>query len=206
MQFLVNDDNFWENVIFSDEKVFQSSHNGKVKVFRPPQSRFNETYTKKDNSSGRFSVNVWAWISSRGPGVCWKIDGRLNGQAYAEILENVFLPSANLLFENNDFIFQQDNCPVHRCRIVQNCLFENEVNCLPWCSRSPDLNPIENIWGFITQKMYRENFRPQNPDELWDKIQESWELLTVEYTRNLIRSMPTRLNLVLDVNGAAIKY
>ncbi|KAL1490167.1 hypothetical protein ABEB36_012906 [Hypothenemus hampei] len=79
MQYLIFDQNFWENVIFTDEKVFQSSRNGKIRVFRPPKSRFNETYTKQDNRCGRFSVNVWAWISSWGPGLCWRIDGRLNG-------------------------------------------------------------------------------------------------------------------------------
>ncbi|KAL1490168.1 hypothetical protein ABEB36_012906 [Hypothenemus hampei] len=33
MQYLIFDQNFWENVIFTDEKVFQSSRNGKIRDF-----------------------------------------------------------------------------------------------------------------------------------------------------------------------------
>src|SRR3978361_1509899 len=32
LQYLVEEDNFWENVIFTDEKVFQSCYNGRIRV------------------------------------------------------------------------------------------------------------------------------------------------------------------------------
>lgn len=206
MQYLPENDCFWQNVIFSDEKTFQSTYNGRIRVYRPPNSRYDEKYTQKKQTSGRFSVNVWAWISVHGAGVCWNIGGTLNSNIYLQILENVFLPSAAIFFERNNFIFQQDNCPVHTARNVGNWFRENNVTCLPWCSRSPDLNPIENVWGLMVKEMYKINFKPQNEIELFDKIEEIWEGLTPDYTRSIILSMPRRLRLVLESNGAAIKY
>lgn len=206
LEHLGENEDFWENVIFSDEKTFQSYHNGRIRVFRPPSSRYHEKYTQKIKNEGRFSVNVWAWISARGPGVCWNIGGSLNTNRYLNILENVLLPSAANVFEQNNFIFQQDNCPVHTARVVQEWFTENNITCLPWCSRSPDLNPIENVWGLMVKKMYSVNFRPQNENELWEKIENTWADLTAEYTRNLVLSMPRRLQDVLDFNGEAIKY
>ncbi|KAK4327926.1 hypothetical protein Pmani_001617 [Petrolisthes manimaculis] len=48
-------------------------------------------------------------------------------------------------------IFMQDNCPVHKARVVQ-CWFEErmeQIEFLPWPALSPDLNPIENVWAQI---------------------------------------------------------
>ncbi|KAJ8961345.1 hypothetical protein NQ318_014588 [Aromia moschata] len=84
---------FWNNVMFSDEKTFQSSKNERLHVYRSRNTRFEENYTLSTTNSGRFSVNVWAWISVHDPGVCWQIDGRLTSVHYTNILENVMLPS-----------------------------------------------------------------------------------------------------------------
>lgn len=100
-QFVGMADDFWENVIFSDEKVFQSCHNGTVRVYRPRNCRYEESYLNPTVRSGRFSVNVWGWISCQGPGVCWRIEERLTGVHYASILENVMLPSISQLYPDN---------------------------------------------------------------------------------------------------------
>lgn len=196
---------FWSNVIFSDEKVFQSYHNGRVRVYRPQNSRYSQRYIKEIKKSGRFSVNMWAWISVHGPGVCWLINERFTGGVYRTVLENIMLPSVTQLFPEN-FIFQHDNCPVHTSRIVLQCLEDNGIQTLPWPANSPDLNPIENVWAIIVKKLYQVNVRIQNAEQLTEQIQNIWEEIDPEYTRNLINSMPRRLQCVIDANGGATKY
>jgi hypothetical protein len=61
-------ENFWDNV-FSDGETFQSCNNGKVRVYRPQRMLYDPQFTRKTQNSGRFSVNAWGWISSRGPGI-----------------------------------------------------------------------------------------------------------------------------------------
>lgn len=107
------DQEFWENVIFSDEKVFQSSNNGKLRVYRPRGHRFNEEYIQPTDNSGRFSVHVWCWISARGTGNLHIIDGRLNAAGYVRILQDVMLPSVQERFGDN-FIFQQVTIYYHQ--------------------------------------------------------------------------------------------
>lgn len=104
-EFLNRGHEFWNNVIFSDEKTFQSCNSGRLRVYRPRNTRFEERYTLPNANSGRFSVNVWGWISVEGPGVCWQIDGRLTGENYVNILDNVMLPSVQQFFPDN-FVFQ----------------------------------------------------------------------------------------------------
>jgi transposase len=59
LEHLTKDNAFWSRVVFSDEKVFQSEHNGRVRVYRPRNSRYDERYVEPTERSGRFSVNVW---------------------------------------------------------------------------------------------------------------------------------------------------
>ncbi|CAH1374589.1 unnamed protein product, partial [Tenebrio molitor] len=51
---------------------------------------------------------------------CWRIrvDGRFAAVHYRDILENIILPSVQEIFANN-FVFQQDNSPVHTAMIVR---------------------------------------------------------------------------------------
>lgn len=201
----LNENNLWERVIFSDEKSFQSCNNGKIRVYRPVNTRYDERYTHKTNQSGRFSINVWGWISARGPGVLQIVQGRLTAAVYRDILHRVMIPSVGVVYGEN-YIFQHDNAPIHKARIVQEFIREHNVHVLPWSSRSPDLNPIENIWGEMTKYMYRHDFRPRSQEELRQKIFEAWDEITPELTRHLVLSMPRRVQAVIDSNGAMTKY
>jgi hypothetical protein len=64
LEYMLRGNDFWENVIFSDKKVFQSASNGRMRVYRPRNQRYNPKYVHKNDNSGRFSVNMWAWVSA----------------------------------------------------------------------------------------------------------------------------------------------
>ncbi len=68
------------------------------------------------------------------------------------------------LFKDADFIFQQDLAPAHTAKSTKSWLNDHGVGVLDWPANSPDLNPIENLWGIVKRKM--RNKRPQNADEL----------------------------------------
>ncbi len=70
------------------------------------------------------------------------------------------LPSADQLFKDADFIFQQDLAPAHTAKSTKSWLNDHGVSVLDWPANSPDLNPIENIWGIVKRKM--RNKRPKN--------------------------------------------
>ncbi len=62
------------------------------------------------------------------------------------------------------------------------------VTVLDWPANSPDLNPIENLWGIVKRKM--RDIRPNNADELKDAIKATWASVTPEQCHRLISSMP----------------
>jgi hypothetical protein len=54
--------------------------------------------------------------------------------------------------------------------------------------------------------MYENDFRPNTVEELQQKIVDTWQQITPAYTRDLVSSMPRRLQMVIDSNGAMTKY
>ena len=51
-------------------------------------------------------------------------------------------------------IFQQDNTVIHKASITKKYLLEQKIRLLDHPASSPDLNPIEHLWGQIVEKIY----------------------------------------------------
>ncbi len=75
---------------------------------------------------------------------------------------------------------------------------------LDWPVHSPDLNPIENIWGIVKRKM--RNTRPKNADELKATVKETWASIPPQQCHKLITSMPRQIEVVIKAKGAPTKY
>ncbi len=73
------------------------------------------------------------------------------------------LPSADQLFKDADFIFQQNMAPAHTAKSTKSWLNEHGVGVLDWPANSPDLN-IENLWDIVKRNI--RNKRPKDADEL----------------------------------------
>lgn len=200
----------WENVIFTDEKVFSTSSDGPRVVYRPRGTRHRQEYITTTRRSGRISISCWGWISARGAGILHRIEGILDSRQYAHILENVMLPSVQMLYGEEDFILQEDHSPVHKSAFVQQRLSTIGVNVMDWPPRAADMNPMENMWAEVARTL-SENWpqnQPATPDALWDCVLEAWEEVAASgsYVRRLIESMPRRMKEVKNNEGFWIKY
>jgi hypothetical protein len=98
--------------------------------------------------SGRVSVAVWGWISSRGIGFLHRTDGRLDGAQYLHILKDITVPSVREMYPEGVINFEQDQSPVHKSQLPQGWFADqNEVELLDWPPCGADLSPIENLWA-----------------------------------------------------------
>ncbi len=89
------------------------------------------------------SVMIWGAMSSAGVGPLCFFENQRHCPVYQEILEHFMLPSADQLFKDADFIFQQDLAPAHTAKSTKSWLNDHGVGVLDWPANSPDLNPIE---------------------------------------------------------------
>ncbi len=147
------------------------------------------------------SVMIWAAMSSAGVG---PMKSTVNAAIYQEILEHFMLPSADKLYGDADFIFQQDLAPAHTAKGTKSWFNDHGVTVLDWPANSPDLNPIENLWGIVKRKM--RDTRPNNADDLKAAIKETWASIPPQQCHKLITSMPRRIEAVIKAKGAPTKY
>ncbi len=185
----------WSKVLFSDESEFCISFgNQGPRVWRKSGEAQNPCCLK---SSVKFpqSVMIWAAMSSAGVGPLCFLKSTVNAAIYQEILEHFMLPSADKLYGDADFIFQQDLAPAHTAKGTKSWFNDHGITVLDWPANSPDLNPIENLWGIVKRKT--RDTRPNNADELKATVKETWASIPPQQCHKLITSMPRRIEAVI---------
>ncbi len=101
------------------------------------------------------------------------------------------LPAADQIYGDADFIFQQDLAPARSAKATSTWFKDHGIPVLNWPANSPDLNPIEKLWGIVKRKM--RYARRNNAEELKATIRATWALITPEQCHRLIDSMPRRI-------------
>ncbi|GFX19042.1 transposable element Tc1 transposase [Trichonephila clavipes] len=92
-------------------------------------------------------------------------NGTMTSQRY---IDEVLLPHVRLFrgAVGDKFVFMDDKATCHRTLAVQDCLDSEGIQCLVWPARSPDLNPIENVWDAFGRQVAGRNYPPTNKNTL----------------------------------------
>lgn len=204
-KYLKKTNGFWNKVVWSDESKFNLCQSDKTKrVYRRKNQSLDLKHIIPTVKHGGGNIMVWGCMSSAGVGSLVFIDYKMKQEHYINILNDNLEYSAHLLGLGNNFWFQQDNDPKHVSKSALDFFEENAIKLLKTPPQSPDLNPIEHLWHYIKMKLNDKRFR--NKEQLKKAIIKEWDQIGDEVTRNLVESMPRRLEAVIKANGGHTKY
>ncbi|GFS54196.1 transposable element Tcb2 transposase [Trichonephila clavipes] len=160
---------------------------------------------EKDRYGGR-GVLVWGGIMLGSRTDLHHFDaGSVNGTLYCN---EILLPYVRLFrgAMGLQFLFMDDNAPCHRTVAAEQLLESEDIERMDWPARSPYLNPIENVWDFLSRRLAARTLPPVTIRELRLALQDEWAAMPQQLIDTLILSMVRRCETCLAVRGDHIPY
>lgn len=198
-----SNDNDWRKVIFSDEKKFNLDGPDGYNFYFHDIRKEEKFLSRHHSREG--GVMVWAAISYYGTIDLVIQSVRMTGNNYKNLLELVF-PKIHDLFGPIRWVYQHDNAPIHTARVVKSWISSQNVEVLDWPPYSPDLNIIENVWGWLTREVYAGGKQYENKDQLIEGIKAAWDKISLNYLKSLYDSLKDRIYEVIVNNGKSTHY
>lgn len=191
----------WLSVLFSDEKKFNLDGPDGWAYYWHDIRKEPQTFFSRQQGGG--SLMVWGAFSYNGTTDIVFLEGRQCSEDYQKMLEVQLLPFGKLL-GGDEWIFQQDNCSIHVSKSTMQWFRQNQVTVMDWPALSPDLNPMENLWGILARDVYANGRQFATVQDLKLQIERSWFSLKPEFLQTLVLSMPDRVFEVIRKNGSKI--
>jgi hypothetical protein len=190
-------------LVFSDESRFCLGSDSNW-VWRRLGEDVEEIY--HDTVKFPKGIMVWGAIGHGFKSKLEFIDGTLNSDRYCSMVkDNGFVEECNALYGGHDnWMFVQDGATCHTAKPSLSLLFTLMLILLGWPANSPDLNPIEMIWGVMKRRL--NDVKASTIEDFRRIVQEVWDTLDIERVINpLVDSFERRIDLVIRLGGVSIQ-
>lgn len=200
---LLHQDDGWDTTLFLDESCFAMTPNG-VRCWYPAGARAPilpvAQYPDKVHVLGAIaSVGTVGPLVFTPPGQAWTAERVISA------LNDHILPMAGVFYGAGQFRTQLDNAAPHTANATRAYCEAAGANLLYQPAHSPDLQPIENVWGLMKRRI-SQRADVVTTQDLRQAINEEWERLTPLDLAPFVESMPNRLTECLANGGAQTHY
>ncbi|GFW84417.1 transposable element Tcb1 transposase [Trichonephila clavipes] len=172
----------WACVLFSDESRFSlSSDCRRQLIWRESGTAYRPENIQEKDRYPTCSIMVWAGIMINGRTRLHVVaNGTMTGQRY---IDEVLLPHV---------------------RLFRGAVDSESIQRLVWPARSPDLNPIENVWDALGRQVAGRNYPPTNKNTLFRALTEEWDKLPQQLLDNVVQSMVRRVECCITLHSGHI--
>ncbi|KAL0822490.1 hypothetical protein ABMA28_004544 [Loxostege sticticalis] len=188
-------------------RLLENTSDGQMKIiYRRPGERYRQACFEEKVPFGGGSIMVWAGISSESRTELVVIEnGSLTAPRYVkEILNEHVGPFLVNMGANSNIM--HDNARPHSAHWVNAYIQDVGITRMEWPARSPDLNPKEHLWDELGRCVKQRSPAAATLRELRSMPVEEWSNIDQNRIRNLVYSMPHRLNEEIRARGGKTKY
>lgn len=189
----------WSKIIWSDEKKFNLDGPDGIRYYWHDLRKEQHYLSKRAFGGG--SLMVWgAFVGDKllDLVVC---EHTLDSKKYIEMLNKSLVPNIRPGLK-----FMHDGASAHRSKLTTSWLQKKKIDVIKWPAHSPDLNPIENVWGILTRAVFANGRQFKNKTELKEEVLRQWTRISPRELSNHVESMTDRILQVVKANGGATKY
>jgi transposase len=137
---------------------------------------------------------------------------KMNGKFFANFIKNNF----NICYakagpkHDGKRLFVMDNDPSQSSKAAMNALRSVESELLKIPARSPDLNPIENIFHLVKSNLRDEainkRIEAENFSQFQERVVRALNSIPYDVIDKTIASLPKRVDLIIKSGGYQTKY
>lgn len=199
----------WKRVVWSDEtKINRFGSDGRSWAWKGANEPLTRGHVRQVIKHGGGNLTVWSCISWEGVGYVTEIPGKMDKETYLKILKSDLADTLDYYGLNHSkTVFMQDNDPKHKSKLLMEYLEKQVYEVMEWPPNSPDLNPIENMWNLLKQRLFHGyDAPPKSMDELWERVHKTWYSIDTDAVRRHLETMPARVDAVLKNKGLWIDY
>ena len=180
------------------------------KIWRRRNERLRAGMTAKSNNEGvggkqaHFLVGIGY---QKGVILCEQYHGRLNGKKFADFVRTS-LPAAFSQCSSKRFL--QDGDPSQNSAVARDAIYSIGAMKFAIPPRSPDLNPIENLFHLAKKQLHQDaldkNITFENWEDFVSRVNDTLLHLDIGIIDSTILSMEKRIALVIKNKGERTKY
>jgi hypothetical protein len=197
-------DDKWKRVLFGDETYICLGAHGQVWVQRPEDTAYLSQYVAQGHVSFAPKIGIWGCFTSQGVNALRIFEDNMDTRLYTDTMQQYMKPCALRLWPNSEWFYLHDNASYHGSYRSCQWFHNKGINLIELPPFSPDLNPIENLWNHLKQRI--EKRRAQNMSELTEIISDEWEKTDQLFCSNLVDSMRDRMRAVVNAEGFKTRY
>jgi hypothetical protein len=171
----------WDKIIFADEKLVEMHRQSRRVVWITKGVNDTDQFGRK--GSQKYSCMVWAAARFSVDGdvivsKLHKLTGKQDSAAYIKRLTKAFQEPIYSGVATGETIYQQDGAGYHRSHESYRWLLPKVHTMITWPARSPDLSPIEFIWGRMERYMADWKHTVKSEQDLSHLVSMAWRAAT----------------------------
>ena len=168
------------------------------------------TKSKRAGTGGWMAHFMVALSPVHGVVLCRQYQCRLDGERFASMVYKLFPDVFKKTKHCEGRLFLQDGCPVQNSAATLKAMRKVKTHAFSIPLRSPYLNPIESFFNLLSKKLndnVLENMiTSESYDQFSERVKFTIENQRIEEIDKIVKSMPNRIQKILQRKGQRLQY